>query len=168
MPNPPARYDAAGNAGVINIRTKKSRSRGFNGSLNVAFGQGRYSRTNNSLTFNYRNQRLNFFGTASYSVNNGFNDLDIYRYYLRADGNLHSTFFQNSFIRQTSYATNLKAGVDFFLNPKTTIGVLVNGVYRPYDSKTINKSVISDAAGTTDSVITADNRRTQLLEESEL
>jgi hypothetical protein len=158
MPNPPARYDAAGNAGVINIRTKKSRSRGFNGSLNIAFGQGRYSRTNNSLTFNYRNQKLNFFGTASYSVNNGFNDLDIYRYYLRTDGNLRSTFFQNSFIRQTSHATNLKAGVDFFLNPKTALGVLVNGVYRPYDSKTINKSVVSDAAGTTDSVITADNR----------
>lgn len=40
MTNPPARYDAAGKAGVINIKTKKTNSRGFNGGLNLAYTQG--------------------------------------------------------------------------------------------------------------------------------
>ena len=32
MTNPPAQFDAAGNAGIINIKTKKNRQKGFNGS----------------------------------------------------------------------------------------------------------------------------------------
>ncbi len=158
MPNPPARYDAAGNAGVINIRTKKNRSGGFNGGVNLAFGQGKYTRTNNSLNFNYRNKKINVFGTVSYSINNGFNDLDIYRYYYEGDGSLRSTFFQNSYITNTSYSTNLKIGLDYFISAKTTIGILANGILRPSDSKTINKSIVANAAGTTDSLITADNK----------
>lgn len=161
MPNPPARYDAAGNAGIINIRTKKTRSGGFNGGFTLSYNQGRYARTNNSLNFNYRNRAINFFGTASYSVNNSYNDLDIYRYYYQPDGSLRSTFFQNSFIRRTFYSGNLRLGLDYFLSPKTTIGVLVNGISRPFTSTTINRSVVANAAGATDSLITADNSEDQ-------
>jgi len=158
MPNPPARYDAAGNAGVINIRTKKTRIGGFNGGINLNFGQGKYSRTNNSFNFNYKNQKINFFGTTSYSINNGFNDLDIFRYYFKGDGSLRSTFFQNSFIRQTSHSTNIKFGLDYFLSVKTTVGVLVNGIVRPFKSTTANRSVVSNDSGSIDSLITANNK----------
>ena len=47
--NPSAQYDAAGNAGIINIKTKKNKQKGFNGTVNTAYGQGRYYKTNNSL-----------------------------------------------------------------------------------------------------------------------
>lgn len=159
MPNPPARYDAAGNAGIINIRTKKSRASGFNGGMNLNFGQGKYSRTNNSFNFNYRNRKINFFGIASYSMNNSFNDLDIYRYYLNGDKSLRSTFFQNSYIRRTGYSTNVKMGVDYFLTPKTTIGILFNGASRPSREKTFNKSIVANSTGAVDSFITADNKQ---------
>src|SRR3954453_6767360 len=42
MTNPSAKYDAAGNAGVINIKTKKSITQGFNGSVTLNYGQGAY------------------------------------------------------------------------------------------------------------------------------
>ena len=54
MTNPPAKYDAAGNSGVINIRTKKNKMRGFNGSVTAGATQGKYFRTNESLSLNYR------------------------------------------------------------------------------------------------------------------
>ncbi|WP_448634379.1 hypothetical protein [Pedobacter panaciterrae] len=40
MTNPPAKYDAAGNAGVINIKTKKGNLKGFNGGFNLSLNQG--------------------------------------------------------------------------------------------------------------------------------
>ena len=51
MTNPPAKYDAEGNAGVINIKLKKNIAKGFNGGVNLAYGQGFYLRTNNSFNF---------------------------------------------------------------------------------------------------------------------
>jgi hypothetical protein len=50
MDNPPARYDASGNAGVINIRTKKSNIRGLNGNTSVGYSLGVYGRTTENLT----------------------------------------------------------------------------------------------------------------------
>ena len=41
IPNPPAKYDASGNAGIINIRLKKTLAKGFNGGFNLAYGQGK-------------------------------------------------------------------------------------------------------------------------------
>lgn len=154
---PPAKYDAAGNAGIINIRTKKTRTAGFNGGVNLAAGQGKYPRTNNSFTFNYRNNRINFFGTAAYTLNNSVNDLTINRYYFYGDGSPRFTFFQHSFIRRAAYAANLRLGIDYTVSPKTTIGIITSGVTRPSHERTANTSTVRNAGGTVDSLIAADN-----------
>jgi hypothetical protein len=68
MTNPPAKYDAAGNAGVINIRLKKNQNLGFNGSANLGLGYGFYQslpKENASVNFNYRKEKLNIFGNFS-------------------------------------------------------------------------------------------------------
>src|SRR5688572_1943075 len=155
--NPPARYDAAGNAGIINIKTKKAKTAGFNGGININYGQGMYPRTNNSFNFNYRHPRFNLFGTASYSIGNSMNDLTINRYYFYPDGSPRFTFFQHSFIRRTSWATNLRLGFDYYLSDKTTIGILTNGVTRPSTERTGNTSTVRNQAGNIDSLITANN-----------
>src|SRR6185369_4850066 len=59
--NPGAKYDASGNAGIINIKTKTNRQKGFNGSMNLSIGQGFYPKTNNSINLNYRNGKVNWF-----------------------------------------------------------------------------------------------------------
>ena len=41
MTNPPAKFDASGNAGVINIKTKKNKQFGYNGSVSLGYGYGR-------------------------------------------------------------------------------------------------------------------------------
>jgi hypothetical protein len=155
--NPPARYDAAGNAGIINIKTKKAKTAGFNGGITINYGQGMYPRTNNSFNYNYRHPRFNLFGTAAYSIGNSMNDLTINRYYFYPDGSPRFTFFQHSFIRRTSWATNLRLGFDYYLSDKTTIGILTNGITRPSTERTGNTSTVRNRAGNIDSLITANN-----------
>ena len=42
--NPSAKYEAAGNAGIINIKLKKNKSFGTNGSVNAGYTQGIYGK----------------------------------------------------------------------------------------------------------------------------
>ena len=54
MTNPPAKFDASGNAGVINIKTKKNRQFVYNGSVSLGYGYGRLNKLNEGFNFNYR------------------------------------------------------------------------------------------------------------------
>ena len=59
--NPSAKYDAAGNAGIINIRLKKNKSFGANGSVNAGWNIGTYAKYNAGASLNYRNKKVNIF-----------------------------------------------------------------------------------------------------------
>jgi hypothetical protein len=157
MSNPPAKYDAAGNGGVINIRTKHSKAIGFNGSLNLAYTQGKYGRTNNSTNFNYRNNKLNVTGNISYSTNNNFSDLDINRYFEDAVGNTTSKFMQKDFIRRKNQSYLAKFGLDYYVSDKTTLGIGLTGLLNPSHSPTINTSRFLNAQDKLDSTIVANN-----------
>src|SRR4029077_610869 len=65
MTNPPAKYDAAGNSGIINIKTKKNKQFGYSGSATVGYTQGPYPRYNESFNFNYRKGKFNLFTNLS-------------------------------------------------------------------------------------------------------
>src|SRR4029453_5685748 len=79
MTNPPAKYDAAGNAGIINIKTKKNKQFGYNGSLPFGYGQGRYPKFNEGFNFNYRQGKFNVFTNLSHNYRKNFQELDIQR-----------------------------------------------------------------------------------------
>jgi hypothetical protein len=159
MTNPPARYDAAGNGGVINIRTKKSKIKGFNGSLNLSYIQGVYARTNNSFNMNYRNNKINVFANLGYSTTNTYNNLDINRHFENTDGQVISNFLQNSFTRTTGQSYTGKVGVDYYVSDKTTIGIGLTGLYHPTKITTSVNSQFTDAQNTPDSTIIANNEQ---------
>lgn len=159
MSNPPAKYDAAGNGGVINIRLKRNKAKGFNGGLNLSYAQGYYGKTNNGLNFTYRDNKVNLFGNFSYNTGNGFSDLDINRHFFTDAGVPDYDFLQNSFIRRKSKSYNSKIGVDYYVSEKSTLGFVVNGLINPGDVNTLNKSRFLKTAGNLDSTIVALNRQ---------
>ena len=145
MSNPPAGYYAAGNAGIVNIKLKRSTVKGFNGGVNLSYGQGKYMRTNNSVNFNYRINKLNLFSNIGISENNSYQDLTINRYYFKPDGASSSTFTQNSYIKRKGGGRNARLGVDYYLTDKSTIGAVISGFINPSLSTNNNKATILDA-----------------------
>jgi outer membrane receptor protein involved in Fe transport len=157
MTNPPAKYDAAGNGGVINIKTKKTKTAGFNGGINLSLNQGELSRSNNSFNFNYRKDKINIFGNLSYNLNNSFTDLDLNRKYKNDDGSAKSYFNQNSYFRRHGNTFNLKTGLDYYASEKTTWGIVLTGMNRISKQVNNNTSNLSNASMQLDSVIRAEN-----------
>jgi hypothetical protein len=157
MPNPPARYDAAGNGGIINIRLKKSKDTGFNGNLALAYNQGRYAKTNNSFNFNYRHNRVNVTGNLGYSNSKSFSDLDINRYFNNQVTGISPNFLQNSFIQRYVKNYSARVGVDYYASDKSTLGIVVSGLINPFHSTNLNTSRLLNAQMQLDSTIIADN-----------
>ncbi|HEY4148529.1 MAG TPA: outer membrane beta-barrel protein [Chitinophagaceae bacterium] len=153
MDNPPAKYDAAGNAGVINIKTKKNTVRGFNGVFSGNLAQGVYTRTDENLNLNYRMNKVNLFANASYGYNRNFRRLEIDRTYFDANGNPLSGFTGVTYFRPASNNVNLKTGMDYYISPKTTWGIVLNGsLYHSHDSSPVN-SYLYSKTGSLDSTI---------------
>lgn len=122
--NPSAKYDAAGNAGIINIKLKKNSNFGTNGSVNATYGQGKLPRGNAGLNLNHRNQRINVYGSYNYNYNRQFESLDIYRDNIENHGRI--VFDQHSYLDKESHYHGGKAGLDWFLDKNHTLGVMVN------------------------------------------
>ncbi|TAD86661.1 MAG: TonB-dependent receptor [Bacteroidetes bacterium] len=119
--NPSARYDASGNAGIINIKLKKNKNFGWNGNVNSGYAIGIFPKYNVGGGVNYRNKKVNFF--SSYSINKSRNQSFMNLYRLQND----SVFDQRSTFTNRSLAHNAKLGADFFITKKQTLGVLLNG-----------------------------------------
>lgn len=150
MTQPSAKFDAAGNSGIINLRTKKSLMKGFNGSINLSYVQGRYHKSPNSFQFNYRTAKINLFTNLSYSYWSGFNDQTLLRTF-RSNGAITSVFDQKADQRNTSHNYNGRIGMDYNITPKTTLGVLVTGITSPRVWQNRGRADIRNGAGALDS-----------------
>ena len=132
MTNPPAKYDAAGNAGIINIKTKKTKQFGYSGSISSTWAQGRYPKVNESFTFNYRKNKLNLFTTLGYNHRKNWQDLDIQRKFIESSTKeIKSHFDQESRIKEEGQSYNAKVGFDYFASKNTTFGAVFTGYYNP-------------------------------------
>ena len=153
MTNPPAKYDAAGNSGIINLKTKKTKQVGFNGSASATYTQGRYWRTNESLNMNYRKGKVNTFMNYSFNKSRGFQELTIHRTYLNPNETVNAMFDQVAFMPRQNMNNNLKLGMDYFMTKKTTIGFVASGFVSNEKQQNENTSYLKDANGQVDSIV---------------
>ncbi len=121
--NPSAKYDAAGNSGIINIKLKKNKQKGTNGSLTAGYARGRGNRDNMSLNINHKNGPLSVFGTISRGDNNRYRQLIIDRV-VPTDTPI---FNQVTEMPQFNYYNNFNIGADLETSSKNTIGVVASG-----------------------------------------
>lgn len=152
MTNPPARYDANGNA-IINIRLKRNKVQGFNGSLNLSYNQGTLARSYDALNINFMKKKINIFGSLAYSRDANYSNEFSDRTLLDSEGNTFASINLENRFRNTSNALLGRFGMDFTLSPKTILGFNLNFNNRPrqsrldYISKTYGASSNPDSIG---------------------
>ena len=150
--NPSAKYDAAGNAGIINIRLKKNKNYGANGNFATGVAFGHTPKYNNSLSLNYRNKKINIFSNYSNNYGHYRNIFNLYR--VQND----STYDQHSINLNNNKSNNVKAGIDYSINTKNIIGVMVTANFNNTTSNTNSNTVISpNSTGTPNRILYASN-----------
>jgi iron complex outermembrane receptor protein len=116
--NPSAKYNPDGMSGIINIILVKNATIGFNGNFNVGLTYEEREKFNSSLDMNYRNGKLNFFGSANTNNSKNVNFGNINRPADNSDQLIE--------ILDTNNSNLFKVGLDFYLNEKNTVSFFTN------------------------------------------
>ncbi len=125
--NPSAKYDAAGNSGIINIKLKKNKQIGTNGSLTAGTGYGAFWKDNQTLQLNHKDGNLNIFGSFSHNDNKRIQDIGIER--VITNGTAVTYFRQTTPLLESDHNNSYRLGADYDLSSKNTIGFVVNGYF---------------------------------------
>jgi len=118
---PSAKYDAEGNAGIINIKMKKNTSLGTNINSNIGYSYRENHRYNGGININYRNKNSNVYGNFNYKNYKNNRWFDFLTYQSGQVFDSDDTIFNHNKIY------NYKTGIDYFINKNNTIGLLVSG-----------------------------------------
>ncbi len=150
--NPSSQYEAAGTGGIINIRLKKNKTMGFNGSVNAGASFSRNTRAEEGIALNYRNKKFNVYGAYNGVHGNTGMNFDIYR--IVKD----TAFDQKNRLLYKNSSHSFKAGADYTMNEKNSMGITVNGSFATPTLENYNLTNIKqEASGTTGRVLDAAN-----------
>lgn len=158
MNQPPAKYSAAGSAGIINIALQKQVAMGLNGSINTGLGYGPDWKYNGGGNLNYRGKSVSVYGSYNFDHKKTEMDMDISRQFFNpSTDELESTMDQTTKINIANNHHNAQVGMDYFINPKQSIGFVANGDFNKGDFYSHSPVNFKDAEGHIDSISTSTN-----------
>ncbi len=163
--NPSAKYDAAGNAGIINIRLKKNKALGTNGNVGAELIYGETFKTGGNMSLNHRGKGFNLFGSLNAHHGDWHNRQEFRREQFQKKDSISGiedwrVFDQKNLEVSQNRYQGYRTGADWFINSKHTVGVLVNGSLDPGNWSSSSTAKISDrtTANRIDSLLVASNQ----------
>ncbi|GGK59243.1 TonB-dependent receptor domain-containing protein [Rufibacter glacialis] len=139
--NPPASYDAAGTAGIINLVLKRELAKGMNGTVSVGTGYGAYEKVWAGINLNYNLGKFSFYTRLNTGHNNSYNRLTMERT-IR-----DSLYRSENYWHPVTKSVNVVAGGDWFIQKKHTVGLMVKGYTAPENTLTTSQTVQYDIPG---------------------
>ena len=155
--NPSAKYDATGNAGIINIVLKKSVLEGLNGSVYTSVGRGRKNRMNTGMNINYNHKGWSVFADYSYTFRGEEERKTFDQDFFDASSLLTRQTVQHYKTSEPLTSNNFKWGTDYQFNAKTSIGILFDAKIGRYENKSKGISDVYTPVSTLYSSIATDN-----------
>jgi iron complex outermembrane recepter protein len=152
--NPSAKYDAQGSAGIINIKFKRNKNLGTNGNFSSSYTQNVHNRNDATLNLNSRGKKTNVFGNMGMSNSQQHTTGGLSRVIY---GNVIK-YFENSTVDQERYrGQNFRLGADYYLNKKSTLGLLIVGNNAVDKMNTPGETLIKNSSKQLDSSVSTFN-----------
>lgn len=150
--NPSAKFDAQGNAGIINIRLKKNTAKGTNGNISSSYTQAVHPNVNFSTNINHRKGKINWFANSA-ARKSRQNTKGYINRFVNSNGN--AKIFLNSTVDEdASKNFSFQTGADVYLNKKNTVGFIIKGneywsnVYTPGITLITNNNIVDSSLQT--------------------
>jgi hypothetical protein len=144
MTQPPARYDASGNSGVINIKLKKNKQTGLTTNLSVSYMQGFYPGTLNSLAINYKRNKWNFFSNVNYDYIKRYTRRNLSRYIYSNADNSNVQYNQDENDISIAPGHSIVAGVDYAPGKNWSLGLALSNKGSGQENDVTDISVFKD------------------------
>ena len=136
--NPSAKYDAEGEAGILNIILKKEVKKGVNGSFDLFAGYPHdYG---GAFNLNYRSEHVNFFISEGVSWERNPGKGNTFQQYFFND----TTYAYQRYLTQSrsDLSNNFRLGADFYITPKDII--TLSGLYQYSTGKNLSDRTYTD------------------------
>ncbi|MGI4736525.1 MAG: TonB-dependent receptor domain-containing protein [Janthinobacterium lividum] len=121
---PPARYDAEGNAGILNIRIRQRQQPGWNADLTLRGAQGHYTRYGGGAVVGLQQKRIDLNGSYFLGRTRSFEDITQYATQRGPGQSLPSELQAVSHRVSTARYHDAKAQLDVKTGPKSSAGVV--------------------------------------------
>ncbi len=149
---PSSKYDAAGNAGIINIRLKREKGLGTIGSFSNTLTYGDFLRNNSQIGITTKTKKWTLNANYSNFIGKSTNFINLFR--IQGD----KIFDARSNTENDVTNHNIRTSADYTINKKNTIGISANLSHRDASSETNSRTpIIQRNTGVIDSILLAPN-----------